>query len=454
MGYIRERQQLIRNILIIATPAILEMALNTMLMVADTLMVSKMVGMAALSAVGMVNSIFFLLIFVFSSFNTGAVALVSRSYGEKDMNKAGIYAGNNLTLNLLIGAVIALVAIPARELMFSPYDVTATVLDNARLYYNLLMVGMIFQFGSFAFASMSRGVEDTKTPMYITGFANVFNIIFNYVLIKGVWFFPEWGLAGAAVATTLARIIAFALYLYLFLRDNHKLHLTFSTLRLRRHYISNLWRISWPGAIEQFLMQGAFFVMGIIITFLDTDAEALFRILVSIESTSFMPAVGISIATATLVGKSLGEKDVAKATDIGYLATGMGALWGLFAGLLFLLFPRSILTLFTNEATLFDTGVQVFQVMAFNQIFLTAYLVMSGALRGAGDTGAVMRLTSMRLWLVFLPVAWLLIRFTNLGLSGVWYAEMASFGLFLFFILLRFRSKRWATAHMGLNTSG
>ena len=98
MEYVLKRKTLIKSILFIAAPAILEMALNTMLMVADTLMVSRMIGNEALSAVGIVNSIFFLLIFVFSSFNTGAIAMISRSYGEKDMNKAEKIAGNNFNI--------------------------------------------------------------------------------------------------------------------------------------------------------------------------------------------------------------------------------------------------------------------------------------------------------------------------------------------------------------------
>ncbi len=448
MQYLIDRKILIRNILIIAAPAILEMALNTMLMLADTLMVSKMIGNEALSAVGMVNSIFFLLIFVFSSFNTGAIALISRSYGQKDMVKAENYAGNNLSLNLAIGAIITLSAVLFRNLLFSPYDVTADVLHNAKQYYNILVVGMLFQFGSFAFASMSRGVEDTKTPMYITGFVNVLNIIFNYLLIKGVGIFPEWGIQGAAVSTSMARIIAFFMYLYIFTKGNHKIQLKAATLKVQRQLVQALWKISWPGAIEQLLMQGAFFFMGIIITMLDTSSEALFRILISIESTSFMPAVGISIATATLVGKSLGEKDIEKAADIGYLATGMGFVWGVLAAFVFWFFPDFILSLFTDEASLFDAGVIVFKIMAFNQLFLTAYIVISGALRGAGDTSAVMKLTSMRLWLIFIPGSYLLIRYGNMGVEAIWYAEITSFIVFLSFMFKRFHNRAWAAIEL------
>lgn len=444
MQYVLKRKTLIRSILIIAAPAILEMALNTMLMVADTLMVSKMIGQEAISAVGIVNSIIYLLIFVFSSFNTGAVALISRSYGEKDMNKAKAYAGNNLSLNMLIGIATALMAFLLRDLFFMPYDITEAVKANAASYYNIVTFGMLFQFGSFAFASISRGVENTKTPMYITGFVNIINIIFNYLLIKGVWIFPEMGIEGAALATTIARILAFIIYCYVFFGNRHKLKITLPSLKFKRELLAPLWKISYPGAIEQFLMQGAFLVMGVIITILDTSSEALFRILISIESTSFMPAVGISIATATLVGKSIGEKDIEKAADTGYIATGMGVIWGVFAGLIFFLFPEFILRLYTDEATVLVAGTKVFNIMAINQLFLTAYIVMSGALRGAGDTAAVMRITSLRLWVIFTPLSYIFIKYVGLGVSSVWYAEILSFLIFLSFLLLRFHRREWA----------
>lgn len=92
-----------------------------------------------------------------------------------------------------------------------------------------------------------------------------------------------------------------------------------------------------------------------------------------------MPAVGISIATATLEGKAIGEKDIEKAYDTGYLATGMGIVWGVIADLAFFLFPRDLLRIFTTDRNLIEAGRPVFYIMAINQIFLNAYIVMSGA---------------------------------------------------------------------------
>lgn len=443
-----KQRDLIKKILIIAAPAVLEMGLNTMLMVIDTMMVSRMIGEDAISAVGVVNSIFFLLIFVFSSFNTGAIAMISRSYGEKNMDRVKIVAGNNLVINLMIGLVITIIAFSLRNILFLPYDITEAVRINVNIYFNVIIIGMIFQFGSFAFASISRGVEDTKTPMYITGLANIINIIFNYLLIKGVWLFPELGIQGAAIATTLARAVAFCAYMIIFLSGRHKIRLKIHLLKLQKSISKQLWKISYPGALEQLLMQGAFLLVGIIITSLDTTSEALFRILVNIESTSYMPAVGVSIAAATLVGKALGEKDIKKALNTGYIATIMGVIWGVFAGLMFLVFPTQIISAFSTKEPLINAAIYVMFFMTLNQPLLNFSIVMSGALRGAGDTAAVMKITSLRLWTVFLPLSFLFIRYTNAGVAGVWYAETISFIIFSIIMFKRFQSKKWASLEL------
>lgn len=157
-----------------------------------------------------------------------------------------------------------------------------------------------------------------------------------------------------------------------------------------------------------------------------------------------MPAVGISIATATLVGKSMGEKNIDKATDTGYIATGMGILWGIIAGIAFLLFPRFLLSLFTDDQSLINTGTSVMVLLGVNQIFLNSYIVMSGALRGAGDTRAVMVITSLRLWTVFIPLSYILIRWTDFAVTSVWIAEILSFILYLAILFKRFSSKKWS----------
>jgi len=437
------KKALILAILAMAAPAIIEMGLNTLLGVADMIMIGQMIGSGAIASVGFSNQIMYFLIFTFSAFNTGAVAMISRAYGEKDSPKMKHIAEQNVVLNLLIGLGIMGLAFVFKEDIFRIYEIEPKIFEDAILYFNYILIGFVPMFLSFAFASILRGSGDTKTPMWITGFANLLNILGNYVLITGWGIFPEMGIAGAALSTSLSRIVATAIYIYvLYIKD--------SMIKLKakwimdRHILGPLFRISLPGGIEQFFMQLSFVVVGVFIAKLETDAEALFRILIQIESLSFMPAVGVSIAAATLVGKSLGEKDIHKASEIGLTSSVLGILWGIFVGILFVTIPLPLLYAFTTDQTVIALGIPVMVYMAINQPGLNFMIVMGGALRGAGDTYKLMIYTMIRLWALFVPLSYLFILTLNQGVAGLWQAEILSIFATAIIIFRRFHSKKWA----------
>lgn len=440
--YITSKKTILIMIITMSIPAIVEMALNTMLGVADTIMISRFIGKEALSSVGFANQIVFTLIFIFSAFNTGAVAMISRSFGEKNYQKLRDIATQNVTLNLIIGVIILLLGIFLNDKIFKIFDVSERVYIDTVSYFNIIMVGFVPMFLSFSFAAILRGAGNTLTPMIITGIANIINIIGNYVLILGIGPFPELGIEGAAWATSASRMLSLLLYIYvLYIKGSDiKLHPRFL---FSKEIIKPLWDISLPGAVEQTLMQTSFVIMGVIISKLDTVAEATFRILIQIESLSFMPAVGMSIATATLVGKSLGEKEPDKAMEVGYLSTGIGILWGILVGLLFIIFPTPILSIFSKELIVISTGIPVMLFLGINQMGLNFVIIISGALRGAGDTRYVMINTLLRLWLIFIPGSYIFINILNLGISGIWYAEIISFIIFATMLYKRYRSKKW-----------
>lgn len=443
-SYLSDKKTILILIISMSLPAIMEMALNTMLGVADTIMISRFIGKEALASVGFANQIVFALIFIFSSFNTGAVAMVSRAYGENDFRKLKTISEQNVNLNFLIGIVIMFLSLTFNKNIFSIFDTSEQVFRDTLKYFNIIMIGFIPMFLCFSYAAILRGVGDTINPMIITGIANIINIIGNYVLILGVGPFPEMGIEGAAWATSGSRYLALFLYIYIVYFKESKFKLKVK-LFFDKNIIKPLWNISLPGAIEQALMQLSFVIMAMIVAKLETVSEAAFRILIQIESISFMPAVGMSIAAATLVGKSLGEKDVNKASQVGYLSSGMGVLWGVVIGLAFILFPSQILYVFSRESDVINTGIPVMLYMGLNQIGLNFMIVISGALRGAGDTKTVMINTVLRLWLIFVPFAFLFIIIMKLGIVGVWYSEIMSFVIFATLLYFRFRSRKWAT---------
>lgn len=300
--------KIIKTIIIIALPAIIEMALNTLLGIADTLMISRLINKDALVAAGYSNQVFFALIFIFTSFNTGAIAMISRNYGEKNFKRLRKVASETLTLNLIIGLIITIISLFFAKNIFSIYDLTSTVKDSLLVYFKIVSFSLVPMFLSFSFSATLRGSGDTKTPMKITAIANIINIFGNYFLITGFGIFPELGIAGAAISTTVSRFIGLFIYIFILFNNKKTVHINIKNMLLTNDVLRPLLNLSIPGALEQFFMQTAFIVVGIITAKLNTSSEALFRILINIESISFMPAVGISIAASTLVGNLLEKK--------------------------------------------------------------------------------------------------------------------------------------------------
>lgn len=444
MSFIKKNKILILSILTLALPAIIEMALNTLVGLVDTIMVSRIIGLEGLAAAGFANQLIFTIIFIFSSFNAGATAMIARSYGEKNMPKLNQVLGQNLVINMIIGLIITFFAIRFAPNLLSIFDVSPEVFASSVGFFKIIAFGIFFMFISFAAKASLRGASDTKTPMIVTAVVNLLNIVGNYVLMTGFWIFPNLGLNGAAVATTFVRFLDALIFLFLFFKGKGEIKLIFANLKINREILKPLWRLSSSAAVEQTLMQISFLLSGIIISQLDTLAEGSFRILLNIESISFMPAVGFSIAASALVGKSLGERDEGNALRTGYLATAMGAVWGVLVGSIFALAPMFFLRFFSQDPAILTVSKTPMYALGLNQLPLAFWIIMSGALRGAGDTKGVMIIASMRVWLVFIPLCYLYIITLGLGVIGFWWAELSSLVIFDFIIYHRFKKMKWA----------
>lgn len=447
------KKKLVLSILVLSLPAIGEMALNTLLGFTDTVMISRLIGKNALAGVGFANQIIYTLIFVFSSFNTGGTAIISRKYGEKNYDEMNKVAGEVISINLVMGIIITIVALSTSHLIFNIYDMTPLVEQMTIDYFNIVAFGMPFMFLSFSFTAILRGSGDTKTPMIITGIVNVTNIIGNYVLITGWGPFPALGVQGTALATTISRGIATMLYIKILFIDDNVTKIKIKDMIITKLNLKPLWKLSYPGAIEQASMQISFVVVGVIVSILDTLSEAAFRILINIESISFMPAVGLSIAAATLVGKAIGEKNYRKAKEIGYVSSFLGIMWGLFMGVIFYFFPGELISIFTTDTELIKTGIFAMTIAGFNQPLLNYMIVQGGSLRGAGDTRNVMIITTIRLWIVFVPMTYLFIAQLGYGIEAMWFAEIASFIVTIPIIFKRFYDGRWLDIRIYSNPS-
>lgn len=215
-------------------------------------------------------------------------------------------------------------------------------------------------------------------------------------------------------------------------------------MKITHKIFKPLINLSYAAGIEQLFMQLAFFANSIFISKLDTTAAASFRILLNIESLSFMPAIGIAIAATTIVGKHLGENKPDESLKSGLTAAIIGSILGSSLALIYFFFPLQILQIFSNDLEVINYSLPILKIVALNQAFLAFVVIMIGALRGAGDTKGAMYITIIRLWFIFIPLSYYLIIISNYGVAGVWIAEIISFMIVALIVIRRFMKMEWA----------
>ena len=430
-----------RNILRIVWPATTESVLQMLVGIVATAMVGHL-GAEAIGAVGLSSRVTQIVWAMFSAAGTGATVLIARAVGANDREAIERTALQALFLAIaLVSVLTALVVWQARALMVGLFTAQGRILELSFMYLSVVALGMPFMAIMQVAGAIMRGAGNTRTPMGIAFLVNGLNVGLAYSLIYGHLGLPALGLRGAAVAAVFAQAAGASLALFALTR----LHTIVSVSAIRRYrpqleVVKRILAIGVPAAFEMIFWQAATIVLMRLIVQFGTAELAAHQLGLTAESLSYMPAVGFGIAATALVGQSLGAKNPRLAERYAGEIVRVCALLTLFtAGILFFL-PEAIMRVLTSQEEVIRLGAIYLRLMALAQLPQQIAGVLNGALRGAGDTKAPMVIGGVGLWLVRLPLAWLLSVGFGLGITGVWIAMTVD--LFLRFALSAFRYSR------------
>ncbi|HYH04134.1 MAG TPA: MATE family efflux transporter [Bacillota bacterium] len=438
------RNPMWHEMLRITWPAFIELVLSTLFGMVDMVMVGRL-SPAAIAAVGLTNQPFMLLLAIFAAVNIGGTTLVAWSIGAKDLSKAKTITRQIIVLNLVLGMAVGAVGVLAARPIVRFMGARPDTIEMATVYFQIVAAGLIFQAVMMGITACLRGAGETKIPMAYNVGSNLLNVFGNYVLIYGMWGFPRWGVAGAAVSTSLARLLACLWALYIVCFSNHSMiKLKFkSDYRPDWEVIRKVFKIGLPSALEQFVLQSGLMLFAKIVSGLGTAGFAAHQIGLNISGLSFSPSMAFGVATTTLVGQSLGAGDPKKAEQYARFVRKIAVATACLMGLIFILFSHPLARLYTTDLVVAGMAGTVLKILALAQPGQSTQLTLSGALRGAGDTMYPLYASILGIWMFRVGATFLFVNVLKWGLMGAWVALVLDQYIRSTVIYLRFRSGKW-----------
>lgn len=442
-----------RTVLGMSWPSALEQLLVALMGVVDMVMVSG-IGTFAISAVGITNQPKFLLMAPLLAMNVGVTAIVARRRGAKD------FEGARRTLKqcILVGAGICALMTGTAVLVAKPLLALAGAqpdyLEYAVVYFRIIMCGQFFGCLGMVINAAQRGYGNTRIALVTSTAANVVNVLFNYLLINGIWVFPRLGVTGAAIATALGSFVAFLMALFSVLKprvtenDSKMTILCRGSWRLEKSTLESVARVSLPALLEQLFVRFGFFTYVAIVARLGTVLYATHQICMQLVSIAFAFGDGLGIGGTALVGQSLGAERPDYAMMYGKIAQRCATAIGVALGIVFVLLRRQLIGLFSDDPQIIEMGSSIMYIVSFACMIQTQQTVLLGCLRGAGDSRFA-AVTSFVCIAIIRPLSTYLLCYTvGLGLIGAWLGYLIDQSLRLVFGLTRFNRGKWASIRL------
>jgi putative MATE family efflux protein len=422
-----------RAIFLLAIPMVLEMLMESLFALSDVFFVSRL-GASAVATVGLTESMMIIVYTLAMGLAIGGSAMVARRIGEKDADGAARAASQAILLGALVSVVLGVLGAIFAPALLRLMGAEADVLETGTAFL-LFVVNSAF-----------RGAGDAAVSMRVLWLANGLNIALGPLLIFGVGPFPELGVTGAAVATTIGRGVGLLFALFTLMRGSghlqvRRVHVVVEPATLRR-----LLQLAGNATFQVLVGSLSWMVLVRLMAGFGSAAMAGYTIAVRMVMFCLLPAWGLGNAAATMVGQALGARNPQRATDAVWAAAKYNVLFLGAVGVLFVLATTPIVGIFTRDTAVHDVAVPGLRLMAFGFPLYAFGMVLTQAFNGAGDTRTPTRINIAVFWVFELPLAWGLARYTALGPLSVFTAVLAAYSLLAAVSTIAFRRGRWREA--------
>jgi len=431
-----------RALLMLAVPMVLETIMESLFAVVDVFFVAKL-GADAIATVGLTETMLYIIYSIAMGLGIGASAIVARRIGEKDIEGAARAGGQSILLGIAISVVIGVAGIVMAPTLLGWIGGSESVQQSGASYTRVMLGGNIVVVMLYLINAIFRGAGDAAIAMRVLWLANGLNIVLGPCFIFGIGPFPELGVTGAAVATTIGRGCGVLYQVVELSKRKSRVHI------LRRHLVPDLdlirkvWSL-FTTAIFQILIGTTSWVGMIrILSAFGSNAVAGNTIGMRVIMFALLPSWGLANAAATMVGQGLGARQPDRAEKAAWLAGLYNMVFLGIIGLIFIVLPRQIVAIFTDDPAVSGYAVSCLRTVACGFLFYAYGMVLTNALNGAGDTKTPTWINIGCFWMWQLPIAFVLSRYTSLGPQGVFLAVTIAYSTLAIVSAWVFKRGKW-----------
>ncbi len=437
------------DVVSIAWPVLVELLLGSLFLMVDMIMIGRIrdsaVAAASVAAVGMTNQPLLIGLSLVQALNVGGTAMVARYLGAKKEHRIENTFKHVLLLSLCMLALpLAIFGFVFSNRILEFLGAQPDAIQVGGSYFRVTMISFLFQSINLSISAALRGIGETKIPMRINIRVNFLNVIGNALLIYGLLGFPELGVTGAAISTAFSNMIASMLLFRYVLSGKSVVQINLKNpFKFNRDTIFNLIRIGVPASLEQMILRVGILMFARIVAGLGTVVFAAHQIALNILGLSFHPAQAFSISASSLVGRSIGSKELSRAEAYAKETRKLGSYFSTGMGIIFFFFGSTIAGLFTRNQEVVNNVATVLKIIALVQPFQSSQLILSGGLRGAGDTIYPMLSTLIGVLIIRVSLAYVFVNLLGYGLVGAWLAVLIDQFIRWILVFLRFRTGKW-----------
>ena len=427
-------------------PMLLIMVFNFLVGFTD-IYVAGLIGRDVQAAIGYVAQLYFLFIIVGNAISIGTVALVSRAFGALAYEKASEYVKQSLIFGLIVSLVLMVIGV----LFHGPIVKIAGFPPQIRTIAETFLVIFSFALGSNYLLIISNGIfrasGEVKKPMLTMLVFCIINIILDFALVFGFGPLPALDYPGIGYATAVSATVSMVVNCIFFTSGRWR-KLLGKGWGLQVRTLLLIARLGWPAGLLQIAWNAGSIILYHILAQLGSGSIIALASITNglrIEAIIFMPAFAMNMAASVLVGQNLGAGNPRRAAQLGWkLALSAMVALSLISCIIFI-FAEFFASLLARDMSVLAETARYLRVNMFSEPFMALSLVLGGALQGAGDTKGNMWVIIFCMWIIRLPLAYLMAVMLGLGAFGVWLAMVASMVAQGLLMAYRFQRGKWKT---------